>query len=39
MYPSDHVEGNSKEDAMWREWALKIVLILAGLLFTAGIIP
>jgi hypothetical protein len=39
MYPSEHVEGNSKEDAMWRERALKIVLILVGLLFTAGIYP
>ena len=28
MYPSDHVEGNRKEDAMWRERALKIVYCL-----------
>ena len=24
---------------MWREWVLKIVLVLVGLLFTAGIYP
>jgi drug/metabolite transporter superfamily protein YnfA len=28
-----------EEDAMRREWALKAVLVVAGLLFTAGVVP
>src|ERR1700746_503478 len=34
-----HAKIRSREDTMWREWALKVMLVLVGLLFLAGINP
>jgi hypothetical protein len=28
-----------REVTMWREWALKVVLVLVGLIFSAGVYP